>query len=131
LVHIADALLQTGLKGRDLVAHLLLLLFRCRVVPQHVFEAINAFLCLLAVIREALNFADPLHSLCHLHAFIHLVRDLCQTFNVVRRVVAQVLAVGVLGVALRLDGLQGCCFLSANAHCLLAFILLVWTKTLA
>ena len=90
LVHVCDALLQSGLKGGDLVAKLLLLIFCCIWFLECSFQLIYAGCRLLAVVGEALHLATTFHSSRHVHSSVHLLRDLSQRGHILRSVVSKI-----------------------------------------
>jgi hypothetical protein len=90
LVHVCNALLQTSLESWDLITELLLLVFRSLRQFEFSLELIDTSGGLLAVVCESLHFAATFHSSRHIHAAVHLLRDLGQRRHIFRCVVSQI-----------------------------------------
>jgi hypothetical protein len=81
LVHCGDALLESGLEGRNLVPYLVLLVFIRVLVVQDLLQLLDAVLRVLAVFRELLNFAPTFESM---FALVEVLFYLAQLLLVLR-----------------------------------------------
>ena len=82
LVHVSDSLLEAGLVSRNLIAQLLLLIVSGVLLLKYILELIDAFSRLMAIVGKSLDLAATLRTSGHVHAPVHLHRDLSQRRHV-------------------------------------------------